>query len=552
MTVNPPLPGPRVSDAAHPFDKPSADIILRSSDLVDFRVYSQILIAASPFFEGLFLVPQPPDEEQPRNYGLPIIEVSEDSETLDYLLRLCYPVKKPQVVALEVIEPILRAAMKYEMELADTLLTKILVDNLAYQYPLEVWAIGCRLRREDIASVGGERLARTYATPGGNRSFLHSLERSISDLEGVTAGQLFRVFHYTGCSLEGIGTPDFRFIDPPPTANVVGYLEEDFPSTSPLHTFADISSVDVSCRSSDGVVFHAHQAVLGAASSVLRTKVAQLATGAIGESGELESQRSRPSNLESPLPVLQFEETSQVLPHLLSCCYPGLIPSSLSNLPQLVTLISAAARHDIALARPALLIQWSKVASTNPLRAYFIAIQAGDTTCAKEAARHVLRGPITGVYMCEMESSPALAYQRLLSYYQSCKDLAQRDLMGKISLHLESTSPTPFDKTGPLGRKNLKGRRPASPPAGNRCVEEPWIQTYTKNLWTSLEHQPDPSLLPTVEQLFIASTSGDNRPWCRSCRDVASALIERSDEFKALRDAMEKVIFTGGEEDIKE
>ena len=55
------------STASYPFDKTNADIILRTSDLVDFHVFSQILIAASPFFEGMFDVPQPPPEQQ--HYG---------------------------------------------------------------------------------------------------------------------------------------------------------------------------------------------------------------------------------------------------------------------------------------------------------------------------------------------------------------------------------------------------------------------------------------------------------------------------------------------------
>ncbi|EIW58580.1 uncharacterized protein TRAVEDRAFT_20544 [Trametes versicolor FP-101664 SS1] len=53
------------TDAPYPFNQPSAYIILRSSDAVDFRVHSLILTQASPFFAGMFELPQPPDDSNP-------------------------------------------------------------------------------------------------------------------------------------------------------------------------------------------------------------------------------------------------------------------------------------------------------------------------------------------------------------------------------------------------------------------------------------------------------------------------------------------------------
>ncbi|KIJ65516.1 hypothetical protein HYDPIDRAFT_130726 [Hydnomerulius pinastri MD-312] len=75
--------------AASPFDHAKADIILRSSDNIDFRIFKLFLSLASPFFESLFDIPQPIEEseEQEIKDGLPIIPVSEDSKTLDALLR---------------------------------------------------------------------------------------------------------------------------------------------------------------------------------------------------------------------------------------------------------------------------------------------------------------------------------------------------------------------------------------------------------------------------------------------------------------------------------
>ncbi|KAF8273062.1 hypothetical protein EI94DRAFT_1564704 [Lactarius quietus] len=42
-----------------PFDDADADIILRSSDQVDFHVYRVLLSKSSPFFKSIFSLPQP-------------------------------------------------------------------------------------------------------------------------------------------------------------------------------------------------------------------------------------------------------------------------------------------------------------------------------------------------------------------------------------------------------------------------------------------------------------------------------------------------------------
>ena len=94
MSSNSPEVPPQPTTASYPFNKANADIILRTSDHVDFHVYSQILMAASQFFERMLEVPQPPVDQQQLKYGRPIIDVSETSKALDLLLRLCYPINK--------------------------------------------------------------------------------------------------------------------------------------------------------------------------------------------------------------------------------------------------------------------------------------------------------------------------------------------------------------------------------------------------------------------------------------------------------------------------
>ncbi len=71
-------------------DVSDMDLIIRSSDLVDFRVRKSVLAMASPFFKDLLSLPQPSDSEIVD--GLPVVQMSEDSELLNSLVSILYPV----------------------------------------------------------------------------------------------------------------------------------------------------------------------------------------------------------------------------------------------------------------------------------------------------------------------------------------------------------------------------------------------------------------------------------------------------------------------------
>jgi hypothetical protein len=74
-----------------PFVVPNADLIIRSSDLVDFRVHKPVLAMASPIFEDLLSLPQPSDSETIG--GLSMVQLSEGSELLNSLISMLYPVR---------------------------------------------------------------------------------------------------------------------------------------------------------------------------------------------------------------------------------------------------------------------------------------------------------------------------------------------------------------------------------------------------------------------------------------------------------------------------
>lgn len=108
--------------AEEPFNKRNAEVVLRTSDKVDFYVWRGILAAASPFFDDMFALPQVGSKRKRREAGevfedgKPVISVTETSKTLRSLLLFCYPHNDPVMMEEVDICNVLEAARKYDME----------------------------------------------------------------------------------------------------------------------------------------------------------------------------------------------------------------------------------------------------------------------------------------------------------------------------------------------------------------------------------------------------------------------------------------------------
>ena len=144
--------------AAAPFDHAKADIILRSSDNIDFRVFKLFLSLASPFFETLFNIPQPVEEngDQEIKDGLAVVPVTEDSKTLNALLCFCYPstlVDDPNIEALKDAMDVLEAARKYSLDAIEKKARQAIANpKILEAEPLRCFAIAHRgrLREETL------------------------------------------------------------------------------------------------------------------------------------------------------------------------------------------------------------------------------------------------------------------------------------------------------------------------------------------------------------------------------------------------------------------
>ena len=91
---------------------PDANVIIRSSDKVNFRVHKTLLSLASPVFERL-LSPQPYNGEF--EDGLPVLHLAEDAGLVNSLVSLLYPVAPEIPGSYDKVFALLAACQKYRM-----------------------------------------------------------------------------------------------------------------------------------------------------------------------------------------------------------------------------------------------------------------------------------------------------------------------------------------------------------------------------------------------------------------------------------------------------
>jgi hypothetical protein len=143
MSTNEPV------NAEAPFNDPKADVILRSSDNVDFRTFRVLLSLASPVFETMFGLPQPG-----KNDGLPVVSISEHSRTIETLLKLLDPRCLVLLDSIDDIGQILEMSKKYDMEgVADN--TRAMAKRVLLQVetndPIRAYAVATRFQLKDEA-----------------------------------------------------------------------------------------------------------------------------------------------------------------------------------------------------------------------------------------------------------------------------------------------------------------------------------------------------------------------------------------------------------------
>ncbi|KAI0688119.1 hypothetical protein C8T65DRAFT_700693 [Cerioporus squamosus] len=362
------------------FNQPSAsDITLRSSDHFDLHVHSQILSQASPIFSTMLLLPRPHAGGQTAR--------QQDASDL--------AAPKEALIDFDSIILVLKAALKYEIAWPVRLLERDLVAIVPHN-PLSVWAIAARCGLEELASKAASEIrARSTSLKKPALDVLSTMLEADKHacLEGVSAADHFRLREW----LQVPEQAQFKL------------LSRAFPQRN----------LAALVRRMQGVPKQVE-----AAKAQARQVTPKLSS--------MEELDGPPTEIRSPMLDLNIDPIT--LYHLLDVCY-----NRAERLPPrlrcLASLIAASEKLEMTQVYALADAAWQEAASANPLEAYFVALQHKLDSRAKAAARKVLEMPVKGWYVGAMESSPAMAYQHLLDYYEACVRSVQEQFCKAAELH---------------------------------------------------------------------------------------------------------------------
>lgn len=399
--------------APAPFDNPQGDLILRSHDDVDFRVFQAILGVSSEFFSTMFEAGQAPNEEM--RDGCPVVRVSEEKEALDGLLRIIYPTEAPVLNDLRIVRPILAAALKYDMEKPIQVAREAL-HTFVSKEPLRVWAIAVQYRLEGDARVAAEEMVRQR---------LSVQDSTPPEICEIHAGAYYRLLQFK--RLRGAVEKSFKFCDPPPSRHTVSSLSlhqsSDPQFISPEH-HSILSFVDVKCCSSDGRYFKAHKAFLAFVSPILGDMMTSIPSPSVASGVKSDD-----------LPVVPFAEDGATLRVILGLCYPITEGKNLvSVFPITRKVVDAVAKYQMKTVATMLQRHWEELYKSDPLQAYLLAVReelkAETVHAAQQLAnwRSEWKNDFDNYYVAVMETTPAHMYRDALA--SQSRGLQQGGLVG--------------------------------------------------------------------------------------------------------------------------
>ncbi|KAJ3480016.1 hypothetical protein NLI96_g8648 [Meripilus lineatus] len=375
--------------ATYPFDDTCADVILRTSDNIDFYVYKIVLALASPFFKDMFSLIQPTSTNESHH----IVPFTESGSTIEHILQLVYPISEPPPpTTLNMVDNVLEASIKYQIEKTTAKMKQALLTFVDSE-PVAVFAIACRLMLEDEAMVAARACWRAAGMMGSNHpGHVFSSAQSSGfpqEMERISAGPYFRLLRYVKNRDESA-----PFHLQPPPASGIPAEDGGTPPSSWRGTGADVI-----LESRDGIQLPAHMNILSLVSA-----------------GEMLGKGDNRVSAEGGLPIIRLDEEFTAIRTLLRLCYPFPEDGGLIDLQHLARIM--ATKYNIPKAASLAQDLMGRQMEENPLRVYLIAKEYGWETEVKTATREctnmVDSERFYGMYAPEMETCSARVYYDLL------------------------------------------------------------------------------------------------------------------------------------------
>ncbi|KAJ7698048.1 hypothetical protein B0H17DRAFT_889207, partial [Mycena rosella] len=167
------------------------DVIVRSSDMVDFHAHKAILSFGSVVFKNMFSFPEPIGQDANlTREGKRVVILPEDCKTVEKLLILCYPRFTSSYLFqhLDGVDAAYEAAGKYQIPGGRQLLQQVLEDpRFLTEEPHRVFAIACHR--------GLEKLAKSAAIETLKLS-MNAPDRPVPEFRLISAHQLWQLQAY--------------------------------------------------------------------------------------------------------------------------------------------------------------------------------------------------------------------------------------------------------------------------------------------------------------------------------------------------------------------
>ncbi|KAI0698252.1 hypothetical protein BC835DRAFT_1413196 [Cytidiella melzeri] len=422
-----PKPSHTVATTAKaPFNLPSADVVFRTADNVEFHLHKPILSIASPFFNDMFSLTQPSEATTQTTPSHERVPITENSETFDGLLRLLYPVADPPLTDRILVEQMLEAALKYQLKEATDTLRRAWQPFIP-QHTLSIFATACRLHLQDEAKMAAEawKATKSWSLDRMEPNFGRTLEGAsyTDEMASMSAGTYFRLLYFLRTTVNG----PVNFVEPRDPSvlrmwNLSGLFQSGlkYPNTNAVHTapfpVPDVES-DIILRTCDGVDVPAHRLVILLAS----------ATGLL----------TRPSS--SSPKTYHVDAVAVTLRALLHLCYPLARVDFSLGLHQVDAVMRLARKYEIQSVVDLIKDQCVSLLPENPILCYFFAMQWEWVDEARKAAAFIsdLEQPacVTDVYTSAMEDISAEIYVQLLKYVHQCK-IASSEAVDSLPTHI--------------------------------------------------------------------------------------------------------------------
>ncbi|KAK2462724.1 hypothetical protein APHAL10511_005242 [Amanita phalloides] len=391
-----------ILDATKPFDSSAkADIILRTSNAVDFFVIKLLLSSVSTVFDSMIAMTV---DSETRN-GLPVIAVPEGSKLLRQLLILVYAHYDEQSDFDDInLCHLGMMARKYGMEIfvKNRLKRMITIPQLGPIDSFRVYITAIHLVWNDLKEVAAQE---TWDTP--LKDLAHHAE-----LRDITGAQLYRYLAYR-----------FKRNQPPLRADkaassstsllAMPHLQKVNPvDNAPLFDWS--SQVDIALRSSDLIDFFVIKSFLIFVSPHFDEIISQ-------------TQPTEKATTKNGLNIFTVTENSRTLRQLLLLIYPSIEEAHLDTLEAYFDVRAAANKYKMSIVNHKLenLMLSSLWIREQPLRVYALSIRFGWQEAAKAAALNTLAKPLQDTtYVEELQDITGEDLYHLIGYRFRCAHAA--------------------------------------------------------------------------------------------------------------------------------